>query len=142
MIILEQQQNFVRIPCQYKESDPPSNLVDFEQKTDRIRPCIVCKHYFNDLLATGICPDCDYKLKQRPPRYVSFVRAPLPNIYPPLHRNSDFTTPLSSSSGTRDPQKLVCPHCKNLNLVNSIQNGRDYTCSICQTVLNAPDYKQ
>ncbi len=114
-------------------------MIDFDQKTDKIRPCIVCKHYFNDLLATGICADCDYNMKHRPQRYFPIVRAPLPNIYPTSQRTSDFITPLSSSRN-RGPQKLVCPHCRNINLVNNVQNGRDYTCSICQTILHIPRY--
>ncbi len=138
-IVLEQQ-NSVRIPIRL---DGQSNLIDFEQKTDKIRPCIVCKHYFNDLSSTGLCSECDYKKKPSPPpRHVIITRSSPINPYSSLYKSSDFLSPLSSrsSSKIRVPLKMTCPHCKYINMVNSTQNGMDYTCSVCKSILHIPRY--
>jgi hypothetical protein len=119
-------------------------LIDFEQKTDRIRPCIVCKHYFEDLLSTGLCTECDFNVKNSRPRQRITIRSSATNIYPPSYKNSDFITPLSSSSTSKikASQKISCPRCKNLNMLNGVQNGAVYTCSVCQTILQIPRYYQ
>jgi len=135
-------QNPVRIPIHYTSVDSPSNLIDFDQKTDKIRPCIVCKRNFYDLSSTGLCSECDYK-KFPPSRRVLITPSSSINTYSPMYKNSDFISPLSSSSSPskiRGPLKITCPNCKYINVVNSIPNGMDYTCSICRTFLPIPRY--
>jgi len=140
----QQQQNFVRISSQLAKVDSPSNLIDFEQKTDRIRPCIVCKHYFNDLSSTGLCSECDYKKKPPLTRHVVITRSSPINTYSTVYKNSDFLSPLSSASPSaskiRAPLKVICPRCRNLNMVNGIQNRTDYVCSVCKNALVIPRY--
>jgi hypothetical protein len=135
------QQNPVRIPIQFTSVDSPSNLIDFDRKTDQIRPCIVCKRYFDDLSSTGLCSECDYKKVPRSRRVIITQSTPI-NTYSSIYKNSDFISPLSSSSPSkiRGPLKISCPNCKYINMVNSIQNGMNYTCSVCRTFLPIPRY--
>ncbi len=114
---------------------PSTNLVDFEQKTDKIRPCIVCKTNFDDLLLTGLCSKCNHLKNPSAQRHVTIRRAPANNNY----SSSDFLTPHSSPK-IRGPLKLTCPHCKRFNMINNVQSGIDYTCSICNRVLSIPNY--
>ncbi len=111
---------------------PSTNLVDFEQKTDQIRPCIVCKRYFEDLSLTGLCSDCNYQRNPSTTRHVTIRRAPVTNTY----SNSDFLTPHSSSVKIRGPLKIVCPYCRVLNLINTVQYGSNSICSACKRVLS------
>ncbi len=117
-----------------------TNLVDFEQKTDKIRPCIVCRQYFNDLLSTGLCSDCDYKKNPGVTRQVFIRRAPPINTYSTVYQNSDFITPRSSSPKIRGPLKIRCHQCGNLNVIASMQSGLDYGCSICRALLQIHRY--
>ncbi len=140
-IVLDPQRKPVPVPVHITKYDSPSNLIDFEQKTDRIRPCIVCKRYFNDLSSTGLCSECDYKKNPSLPRQIIIRRSPPTNTtYTTIYPNSDFMTPLSFSSRTKGPLKIICPRCKSLNVVNNIQHSTDYTCSICRALLHIPRY--
>ncbi|CAF0741453.1 unnamed protein product [Rotaria sp. Silwood1] len=132
----QQHQNLVRIPVNVVKSDSsPTNLIDFEQKTDKIRPCIVCKRNFNDLLSTALCSECDYNKKHLLPRHVVTLRPSPMNIYPTLYKTSDFITPLPSSPKIKGPLKIICQYCRSLNLLNDIKNGTNHSCSICKATL-------
>ncbi|CAF0887091.1 unnamed protein product [Rotaria sordida] len=135
----QQYQTFIRIPVNVvKQTSSPTNLIDFEQKTDKIRPCIVCRRNFNDLLSTGLCSDCDYNKKPSLPRHIVTIRSSPINIYQTLYKNSDFITPLSSSPRIKGPLRINCQHCRSLNLLNDIKNGTNNCCSICKATLNIP----
>ncbi|CAF2325213.1 unnamed protein product [Rotaria sp. Silwood2] len=135
----QQYQRFIQIPVNVIKSDSSSmNLIDFEQKTDKIRPCIVCKHYFNDLLSTGLCSECDYNRKHPLPRHVTTLRSSPMNIYSTSYKNSDFISPLQSSPKIKGPHKIFCQQCRSLNILNGIKHGTNHSCSICKTILNVP----
>jgi len=130
----EKQQNSIQIPIQYIKSD----LIEFDKKTDKTRQCLVCKRLFHhDLSSTFLCPDCDYQ-KHHPltTHPVVLRRSPPTNYNTTVYSNSDFVTPFSSSSKIRGPSKIICPRCRNLNLVNNTNDGAIYACSICRTVLH------
>jgi hypothetical protein len=123
-------------PSQPTSISPSTNLVDFDKKTDSIRLCIVCNKYFEDISYTSVCSDCNHLKNPSAQRYVTVRRAPAN----PTYSNSDFLTPHSSSSKIRGPLKIICSNCNRLNMINHIQPGMDYTCSICSRSLRIPNY--
>ena len=114
-----------------------SNLIDFDRKTDRIRLCLMCKQYFEDLRSTSVCSNCDQKMKYPPvSRKTMLIRSPPTVNYPPSYGASDFITGnRSSAPRVRGLQRTLCPHCKNFNMVNVTPDRMDYNCSICGTYL-------
>jgi DNA-directed RNA polymerase subunit RPC12/RpoP len=129
----------VNIPIHQTKSNTTStqpNLIDFERRTDRIRPCLVCKRNFDDSRSTSVCATCDQKMK-----YTSVPRQPLPIRYPstanyaPSYIGSDFISRVPAMPKVRGLQKVVCPHCKNFNMVHVTSDRMDYNCSICGTHL-------
>ncbi|CAF0729903.1 unnamed protein product [Adineta ricciae] len=126
----------VQIPIHFEKTNSPSNLIDFEQKTDRIRPCIVCKLNFDDISSTRICRDCDYNSKHpiRPTvGYQPTTRVPPIYTYPRLTAASDFITPYAHTTTTRlrPLNRLLCRHCNNVNMINDRYRGNEYLCSVC-----------
>lgn len=127
------------LPRHGKSDLSSTNLIDFEQKTDQVRPCIVCKRYFYDLTSTGLCSDCNYNKNSVIHRPAIQLRA-LPTVnHTTIYRNSDFLTPISIMSRVKGPQKITCPRCRNLNLLNGITTGT-HRCSVCQSILHVPRY--
>ncbi|CAF2062373.1 unnamed protein product [Rotaria magnacalcarata] len=124
----------------YAKSDSSSNnLIDFDQKTDRIRPCIICKMNFHDLQSTGLCSNCDYNRIRLLPRQVAPIRPSPLGVYPTSYSSSDFISPVSSSSKMKGQIKITCSQCRSINLLHGIAYGAN-RCSICQNVLNVPHY--
>lgn len=110
-----------------------TDLVDFEQQTDHLRPCIVCKQLFNDISSTKVCPKCIQQYQFSTVRHVTIRRTPANNIHQNSYTSSDFLTPKS-----RGPLKIICPTCKEFNLLNHVENGSLYQCTRCRQVLNIP----
>lgn len=139
MTILEYQQDLIRAPVNHVPSDLSSpNLIDFEQKTDHFRACIVCKLLFNDHLSTGLCPNCDSSKKHTSYHHIN-LRSPPIQTHPAHYTNSDFITPLPTRPHIRVAQKFVCSHCRYLNFVNGVGNGTA-VCSICRAALRTTQY--
>ena len=103
---------------------PSTDLVDFEQQTDRLRPCLVCKRMFNDISSTKVCPNCTAQNNYSSVRHVTIRRTPA------TYTTSDFLTPKM-----RGPLKITCSKCQAFNLLNHIQNGHSYYCSRCRQIL-------
>lgn len=132
--ILEQQYT-TRIPVTFIKSDSSSmNLIDFEQRTDRIRACIVCKHLFNDLSSTGLCSECDYNDRHTLSRLVSPGRSST-NIYPANYKNSDFITPIAPTSRITGPRNIHCPNCRQLNILHQINSRMVFRCIKCYCLI-------
>ncbi|CAM4866712.1 unnamed protein product [Rotaria socialis] len=125
----------------YVKSDSSStNLIDFDQKTDRIRPCIICKMNFDDISSTGLCSNCcDYNRNRPLPRQVVLLRPSPLGVYPTSYSSSDFISPISSSSKMKGQIKILCSKCNYLNVLHGTAYGAS-RCSICQNVLNVPHY--
>ncbi|CAF0762003.1 unnamed protein product [Adineta ricciae] len=127
----------VRIPIHFEKTNSPSNLIDFEQKTDRILPCLLCKRNFNDISSTRICPDCDYKSKYpiRPNAgYQTTTRMPPMYTYSRPAATSDFIIPYPHTATTRSrtSNMITCQHCHSPNMVNDRFRGNEYICSVCR----------
>ena len=134
---MQQQQRATQIPIQRAKHDPMlPNLIDFDQSTDRIRPCIVCKHNFHDVYSTGLCQQCDYK-KNPSTRHITIRRAP-PAYNLQTYPTSDFISSNSMPARIRGPVTTACPHCKNMNLINTVEPNRTYPCLKCGTYLHIP----
>ena len=111
---------------------PSTDLVDFAQETDQLRPCFRCKRLFNDISSTKFCNACTQQTNPSPVHRVTIRRAPpLANTY----RSSDFLIPKVQSS-----LKIICPQCKTFNLLNHIERGMVYHCSQCRQVLHMGQY--
>lgn len=129
----------VKIPIHHVKSNATSvqpNLIDFDRRTDRIRPCLVCKRNFDDSRSTSVCPNCDMKINYAPAARQAMPMRYLPGPnYPPSYGGSDFISRAPPVPKVRGPQKIVCPHCRNINMVHVTSDRIDYNCSICGTHL-------
>ncbi len=111
------------------------NLPVYEQIPTPRDLCLLCDRPFDDLRSTHICPMCDYKLRY-PSSYDVLPSRPNTRSRPTNMYLSGYdhgySPVLSPTPKTRPVRKIICPHCRNPNLVQNLTHNSDYRCSACQ----------
>ena len=97
--------------------------------------CVLCHRPFYDIHSTRFCPVCEDKIQRAPLRDDILSR---PNtgsrsttMYLPSH-DRGYSPVLSPTPKTRPLRKILCPHCKNPNLLQNLTSSSDFRCSVCQ----------
>jgi predicted amidophosphoribosyltransferase len=135
----------IQIPVQVlkpSSSSDNQNLTIYEQRRALRDLCVLCDQPFNDWQSVRICPTCDYKIRY-PSVYDDIrsrpnTRSRSTNIYLPTS-DRDYTASLSPVPKTRPLSKIICPHCKNPNLLHNLTRNTEFRCSACQNPISSVD---
>jgi DNA-directed RNA polymerase subunit RPC12/RpoP len=120
------------IPVRIAPSNSPSN--DSDQRVDRSALCLLCNQPFDDVLGRHFCPECDERLKNTEYHDVSSrpsTRSRSTNMYS-SRSDRGYSPVLSPTPKTRPARKIICPHCRNPNLLQNLTHNSEYRCTACQ----------
>ncbi len=114
------------------------NLTIYEQRRAPPDKCLLCNRLFDDIESRRFCPQCDGRI-QNVTSYDDVPRRPSSrsrstNIYLPEY-DRGYTSILSPVPKARPQRKIICPHCKNPNLLYSLSSNSDFRCSACQNLI-------
>ncbi len=123
------------IPVRIVRSNSPSN--DADQRTVPRDLCVLCDRPFDDAKSTHICSMCDYKLRY-PSSYDVLPSRNNTRTQSNMHLSEydrGYSPVLSPTPKTRPVSKIICPHCRNPNLVQNLTPNSEYRCTACQNPL-------
>lgn len=141
MFILGQQRKQpIPIPVEITPSNSSSNYVNLTSRREgraTFATCILCDQRFDNYSSQRMCPNCDYETRNAALHNDAFyrpnsIRSRSTNIYFPTYDRA-YQSVISPALQTRVSKKVLCPNCRNLNLLSNLTNNTEFRCSACQT---------
>ncbi|UJR13872.1 hypothetical protein I4U23_000880 [Adineta vaga] len=126
------------IPVLKVPTTPSTNnrkSVSSDRHQESISPCLVCNRTFQRKHHSSIyCPECDRHMQHHatvnPPPNRPQVRSQS-STHLPQYSTAMVPVPKVSATG-----RMICPHCRNVNVFSGAYNKTGFSCSVCQTPLN------